>query len=113
VDKLKSLAESVDPCLVEMVAKEAPWNPVSKATLIESGPQVTADLLNAAGIGAERADLVAFVMASWCIYSGRAVIADKLEKMAREKAERAQAAKVPGPRSKVQVAESREEDDGN
>lgn len=103
MDKLKAAAEAVDPCLVEMVAKEAPWNAVSKATLIETGPQVTKDLLDACGIGAERADLVGFVMASWCIYSGHCVIAEKLGTMAREKAERE--AKAQGPRSKVQVEE--------
>jgi hypothetical protein len=103
VGKLKALAESVDPCLVEMVEKEAPWNPISKATLIESGPQVTADLLNACGIGADRADIVGFVIAAICIYNGRAVVAEKLEKMFKEKAERE--AKVQGARPKVQESE--------
>lgn len=95
MENLKAKALAVDPCLVDMVAKEAPWNSVSKLTLIETGPEVTADALNAAGIGAERAGLVAFVMAAWCIFSGRSVVADRLEKMAAEKSERAKKVSAP------------------
>jgi len=87
VESLKKEAGKVDACLVAMVAQEAPWNPVSKITLVETGPNVTADLLNACGIGAERGDLVAFCMAAWCIYSGRATVASKLEELAAKKAE--------------------------
>lgn len=71
-----------------MVDQEAKWNTVSKATLIETGPYVTKDILDACGIGADRDYLVGFVIAAGCIYSGRSVVADRLEKMMAEKLER-------------------------
>lgn len=88
IEDLCEKAEAVDPCLVDITRAEAPWNKLSKATLIETGPNVTADILNAAGIGAERADLVAFVFASVAIWRGRAKVARKLEKMLKDKLER-------------------------
>ena len=108
VESLKKDAAKVDPSLVDMVAREAPWNPVSKTTLIETGPNVTADLLNSMGIGAERGDLVAFAMASWCIYSGRAAVAGKLEEMLAAKEDAEKGRKTPN--SKPQTPNRNESD---
>jgi len=88
VDSLKEKAAAVDQCLVEMVDKEAKWNPVSKAALIETGPYVTKDFLEAFGIGADRDYVAGFVVASFCILSGRSVVAGRLERMLAEKLER-------------------------
>lgn len=88
VADLREKAGAVDPCLVEMVERDAPWNALSKATLIETGPNVSADLLNACGIGADKADLVAFGFAALAIYRGHAKIAGKLDRMLKEKLER-------------------------
>ena len=88
VSSLREDAEKVDACLVEIVEKEGPWNPVAKSALIESGPGVSADVLNMVGIGADRADAAAFITAAVCILVGRSTVASKLEKLMAEKLER-------------------------
>jgi len=88
IDGLKGKAQEVDECLVEMVDKEAKWNPVSKAALIESGPYCTKDVLEACGVSADHDHWASLIVAGFCIYSGRSVVADRLEKMLREKVER-------------------------
>lgn len=88
IGKLKLKAQAVDESLVALVETEGKWNDLSKVTLVETGPNVTADFLESIGIGAEKSDLVAFTMACMAIYSGRAVVAEKLETMLAEKKER-------------------------
>jgi len=89
VEKLDvaSLAKKAVPLGEAIVAKvktDAPWNPVAKATLISTGPHVTAAALNAMGLSAEHAPTVAFVGAVGAILTGRTLLMNQLERMVAE-----------------------------
>jgi hypothetical protein len=88
VDSLTEKARAVDQCLVETTQKDAQWNPVSKAALIETGPYVTKDVLESFGVSADKDYVAGFIVAAFCIFSGRAIVADRLDRMYREKLER-------------------------
>lgn len=89
VEKLDvaSLAKKAVPlgeAIVAKVKSDAPWNPVAKATLISTGPHVTAAALNAMGLSAEHAPTVAFVGAVGAILTGRTLLMNQLERMVAE-----------------------------
>lgn len=105
ISKLKLKAQAVDESLVPVVETEGKWNELSKVTLVETGPNVTADFLEGIGIGAEKSDLVAFTMACMAIYSGRAVVAEKLEKMLADKKAAEAERRKPARESETAVEE--------
>lgn len=84
VSSLKREAEPLGAAIVEKVAKDAPWNPVAKTTLIETGPAVTASVLNSMGLSAEHAPTVAFIGALGAIVTSRSMLAAQLKKMVAE-----------------------------
>jgi len=84
VSSLTREAAPLGPSIVEKVAKDAPWNPVAKTTLIETGPAVTASILNSMGLSAEHAPTVAFIGALGAIVTSRSMLAAQLKKMVAE-----------------------------
>lgn len=82
VASLRAKAAAIDTSLAVKVEKDAAWNPVAKATLTTTGPQVVAQALNSAGISAEHAPAIALVTAVASIFAGRTILARKLEEMA-------------------------------
>ncbi len=84
VASLKREAAPLGATIAEKVEKDAPWNPVAKTTLIETGPAVTASLLNSMGLSAEHAPTVAFIGALGAIVTSRSMLAAQLKKMVAE-----------------------------
>lgn len=82
VASLRAKAAAIDDQLAARVEKDAGWNPVAKATLTTTGPQVVAQALNSAGISAEHAPAIALVTAVASIFAGRTILARKLDEMA-------------------------------
>jgi hypothetical protein len=70
-DQKAEAAVLKDQKLVNEVAKDAAWNPAAKATVIATGPQVTAKVLNDSGISAEHAPAIALSIAIAGIWFGR------------------------------------------
>lgn len=90
VASLKAKAAEIDPRLAPVVEKDAAWNPVAKATICTTGPVVVANTMNSMGISAEHAPAVALVAAVGAIFTGRMILARKLEEMKAAK-------EVPAP----------------
>lgn len=84
VATLKREADPLGPAIVEKIEKDAPWNPVAKTTLIQTGPAVTASVLNSMGLSSEHAPTVAFVGALGAILTGRAMLSATIKKMVTE-----------------------------
>lgn len=82
VASLRAKAAAIDDQLAARVEKDAGWNPVAKATLTTTGPQVVAQALNSAGISAEHAPAIALMTAVASIFAGRTILARKLDEMA-------------------------------
>ena len=82
VASLRAKAAAIDETLAARVEKDAAWNPVAKATLTTTGPQVVAQALNSAGISAEHAPAIALCTAVASIFAGRTILARKLEELA-------------------------------
>jgi len=82
VASLRAKAAAIDQTLAARVEKDAAWNPVAKATLTTTGPQVVAQALNSAGISAEHAPAIALCTAVASIFAGRTILARKLEELA-------------------------------
>ena len=94
VESLRARAAKLDAALAQMVATDAPWNPAAKVTLIETGPEVTARMLNRVGISGEHAPEVAFLVAAGSIIAGRMLLSGKLDEMLAQKKA---ATPVPAP----------------
>jgi Arc/MetJ family transcription regulator len=82
---MRSKAEQLGGEFVALVDREAPWNPVAKRTLIETGPQVAAEMLNACGVSSERAPVVAFLTAAGAIMFGRSAVVSKLDQLVEDR----------------------------
>lgn len=92
VAKLASIASPLGPVIVKKVEADAQWNTVAKTTLIETGPAVTAQALNALGIGAENSELVAFLGACTAIATSNALLLRELKAMVAEESARKESA---------------------
>jgi len=82
VASLRAKAAAIDGQLAAQVEKDAAWNPVAKATITTTGPQVVAQALNSAGISAEHAPAIALATAVASIFAGRTILARKLDEIA-------------------------------
>ena len=92
---LKARATPLGVEVVNMVEKDATWNPVAKGTIVTTGPAVVAKALNSVGVSAEHAPAIALVGAVAAILTGRQMLAAKLDELA--KAERAPSTPPPTP----------------
>jgi len=72
-----------DDSLVAMVRKEAPWNPVAKATVLAQGPDETAALMNSLGVDATHGRAVILAGAIGSIFVQHRMLLSKLEQMAK------------------------------
>jgi len=82
VESKVSLAERIgDRALVDQVKRDAPWNPVAKATVISQGPVEGARALNAIGIPAEHGGAVALVTAAVALFVADRKLSAKLEQI--------------------------------
>lgn len=95
VSSLRAKAAAIDAQLATQVERDAAWNPVAKATITTTGPQVTAQALNAAGISAEHAPAIALATAVASIFVGRTILAQKLDEMAARPKNGTQSTAVP------------------
>jgi hypothetical protein len=75
-----------DESLVAMVRKEAPWNPVAKATVLAQGPEETAALMNSLGVDATHGRAVILAGAIGSIFVQHRMLLSKLEQMAKRDA---------------------------
>jgi len=92
---LRAKATALGPDMVRMVEADGRWNPVAKSTLITTGPQVAAQVLNSVGVSTQHAPAIALVMALGAIITGRGILAAKLDEMAKAKADSAPAPSSP------------------
>lgn len=84
VQRLVGIAERIgDAGLVAEVRKDAPWNPVAKASVIAQGPEQTAELMNSLGVDAKHAGIVILGSAIAGIAVGHVRLAAKLEELAK------------------------------
>lgn len=86
VASLTAQAREVAPDLVKMVERDAAWNPAAKATLLASGPVVTAKWLDRAGVGAQNAPEVALAVAVGGIIASRLMVVAELRRHAPQPA---------------------------
>lgn len=87
VERVVAVAQRIgDAALVSEVRKDAPWNPVAKATVIAQGPQQTADLMNSLGVDAKHAGVVMLGSAVASIVVGHTRLMAKLEELAKRHA---------------------------
>jgi hypothetical protein len=75
-----------DDSLVAMVRREAPWNPVAKATVLAQGPEETAALMNSLGVDATHGRAVILAGAIGSIFVQHRMLLSKLEQMAKRDA---------------------------
>jgi len=87
IASLTAKAARIDADLAKEVAKDAPWNPVAKATILTTGPEVAAKALTAMAIPAEHAPAVALAAAIVAIFSGRQRLDSKLDQLLKAKAD--------------------------
>ncbi len=85
VSKLCAKAATLGPEFVAEVKKDAPWNPVTKATLIASGPPAICKVMNKLNISAEHSDMMLFVTALGSLFASDAKLEAKLEEMVQKK----------------------------
>lgn len=97
VGNLRAKAAGIDPGLGPMVERDAAWNPVAKATLVTTGPEVVAKGLNSVGVSAEYAPAIAFFTAAGAILTSYKILAAKLDEMANAKKAPAPAAAAAAP----------------
>jgi hypothetical protein len=67
------------------IRRDASWNPVSKTTLVATGPAAVAKIMNSTGISAEHSDLALFLAAVSSIVFSRTTLASKIEEMVAQK----------------------------
>lgn len=99
VASLKAKAAEIDPGIAPVVEKDAAWNPVAKATICTTGPVVVANAMNSVGISAEHAPAVALVAAMGAIFTGRMILARKLDELKASKEAPPPASPLPAPAS--------------
>lgn len=85
VSKLCAKAAPLGPEFVAEVKKDAPWNPVTKATLIASGPPAISKVMNRLGISSEHSDVMIFVTALGSIFASDAKLSEKLDEMVEKR----------------------------
>lgn len=95
VSSLVKRAARIDEAVAREVAKDAPWNPAAKASLIASGPLCAAEVLDEIGIGQERAHWVVLLIAAGSIYAGHVALAAKLAELEGRQAAEAKPADAP------------------
>jgi hypothetical protein len=83
IASLKAKASVLGDEMVRMVEKDGAWNPVAKGTIVTTAPAVTAKLLNSVGVSAEHAPSIALFGALAAIFTGRQILAAKLEELAK------------------------------
>lgn len=87
VDRLVGIAQRIgDQVVLAEVRKEAPWNPVAKATVISEGPAQVAEVMNSIGVDAKHAKLGIVAAAVASIWIGHQTLAAKLEELATKHA---------------------------
>lgn len=97
---VKKAKELGDAEVLAEVEKDAPWNPVAKATLGKTSPEVAARLLNRFGLSAENAVEAIWLGAVGTILGSRVLLTSKLDEMIKAKQQRE--AKAIADRSKAE-----------
>lgn len=95
IKSLKSAAAKVSPEAVALIGARAPWNPLAKTTLIESGSAAIAKWMNALGISAEHSPEVGLSIALVSIVGGRMMLLSELKQLAAEKSQREKSTPPP------------------